>query len=74
MGFNPLKPNGISQSYQLNQSISVLRVVGWYFFHFYSNFKRIFCKQIVETLIRRRLSGSVLFAHAPQNGQQAYMD
>ena len=29
--FNPFKPNGISYSYQLDQSSSVLRVVGWYF-------------------------------------------
>ena len=29
--FNPFKPNGISLSYQLDQSISMLRVVGWYF-------------------------------------------
>ena len=28
---NPFKPNGISQSYQLDQSISILRVVWWYF-------------------------------------------
>ena len=29
--FNPFKPNEISLSYQLDQSISVLRVVGAYF-------------------------------------------
>ena len=29
--FNPFMPNGISQFYQLEQSFSVLRVVGWYF-------------------------------------------
>ena len=28
---NPFKPNGISQYYQLEQSISVLRDVGWHF-------------------------------------------
>ena len=28
---NPFKPNGISHRYQLDQSISVLRVVGCYF-------------------------------------------
>ena len=49
---NPFKPNGISLHYQLDQSISILRVVLWYFFHFYSNFNRTFCKQTVETLIR----------------------
>ena len=34
---SPLKPNGISHSYQLDQSISLSRVVGG-IFHFYSNF------------------------------------
>ena len=28
---NPFKPNGISHYYQLDQSISILRLVGWYF-------------------------------------------
>ena len=28
---NPFKPNEIPHSYQLDKSISVLRVVGWYF-------------------------------------------
>ena len=32
---NPFKPDGISQSYQLDHSISVLRVVGWYIFFFF---------------------------------------
>ena len=40
------------QYYQLDKSISVLRVVGCYFFHFYSNFNRAFCKHTVENLIR----------------------
>ena len=40
-------PNGISNCYQLEESISVLRVVGG-IFHFYSNFKRNFCKQTVK--------------------------
>ena len=31
---NPVRSNGISQSYQLNQSISVLRVAGLFFFIF----------------------------------------
>ena len=48
---NPFKPNRISHFYQLDQSISILRAVGWYF-QFYSNFIRTFCKQIVETQIR----------------------
>ena len=42
---NPFKPNGISLYYHLGQSI--LRVVGW--------FDRTFCKQTVETLIRRHI-------------------
>ena len=53
--FNPFMPNGISHRYQLDQSISVLRGVRWYFFRFYSNFNRKLCKQTVETLIRRRI-------------------
>ena len=41
-------PNGYSQDYHLGQSIFVLRVVSWYF-------HLTFCKQTVETLIRRRV-------------------
>ena len=52
--FYPFKPNGISNSYQLDQSISVLRILGG-IFHFYSNFNLSLCKQTVETLIRRRV-------------------
>ena len=37
----------------LDQSISILRVVGWYF---HSNFNRTFCMQNVKTLIRSDLS------------------
>ena len=53
---NPFKPNGVSHCYQLEQSIFVSIDVGWYF-SFYSNFNRTFCKQTVEsqTLIRRRV-------------------
>ena len=48
-------PNGISRPCRQYQSISVLRVVGWYFsVFFFLNFNRTFCKQTVETLIRRR--------------------
>ena len=69
LSFNLLKPNGIFLSYKFDQSIFVLRVVKWYF-HFHSNFNRTFCKQTVETLIRRRIcgvwSGSALFAYVPQ--------
>ena len=49
---NPFKSNGISQNYQFEQSISVLRDVGWYFSFVSSNFNRTFQKQTVETLIR----------------------
>ena len=52
--FNTFKPHGISHSYQLDQSVSVLRVVGRYL-SFYLNFKRTNCMQPVETLIRRRV-------------------
>ena len=37
--FNPFKPNGISHSQKLDQSISVLRVAGWYFLNFLLKFK-----------------------------------
>ena len=50
---NPFKPNKISHSlYQLEQSISILRAI-WRYFYFHSNFNRVFCKQTVQTLIRR---------------------
>ena len=53
---NQFMLNGISYCYQLDQSISVLRVDGWYFiFIFYSNFKRNLCLQTAENLIRRRV-------------------
>ena len=51
---NPFKPNRVSHCYQLEQSIFVSIDVGWYF-SFYSNFNRTFCKQTVETMIRRRI-------------------
>ena len=58
MGFllNPFMPNVFSHHYQFGESISNLRV-GWLvvFLLFYSNFKRQFCKQTVENLIRRRV-------------------
>ena len=52
--FNPFTPNGISHSSQLDQSIFVLRGVGWHF-SFLFKFNRTFCKQTVDTLIRRRV-------------------
>ena len=49
--FKPFMPNVISNLYQLDESISIFRIVGWYF-SFYSSFKRNFCKQTVENLTR----------------------
>ena len=37
---NPFMPDGISHSYLFDQSITVLRVVRWGIFHFYSKFNR----------------------------------
>ena len=34
VNINPITPNGISRSYQLDQSFSILRGVWWYFFIF----------------------------------------
>ena len=39
---NPFKPNGHAHPYQLDQSMSILRVVGCYFFYLYQNVDRIF--------------------------------
>ena len=39
---NPFMPKGTSLCHWLDQSFSVLRVVGW-LFHFYSNFNRTLC-------------------------------
>ena len=50
---NPFMPNGIFHCYELDESISNFRVVGWYF-SLLSNFKRNSCKQTVENLVRRR--------------------
>ena len=52
--FDPFKPHGTSQCYQLDQSISILRVVGG-IFHFRLNFKRTYCNKPVETMIRHRV-------------------
>ena len=38
---NPFEPNEISHSYQLDQSISVLRIVGWYFSFLFKNLQEI---------------------------------
>ena len=47
---NPYKPNGISHS-SIGPAYFRFRVVGWCVF--YSNFDRTFCKQKLETMIRR---------------------
>ena len=44
---NQFKPNWISHSYQFDQSIFVLRIVGIYIFYF-KEIDRTFCKQMVE--------------------------
>ena len=41
-----------SHPYQLDKLIAILGLLSG-IFHFYSNFKRILCKQTVENLIRR---------------------
>ena len=43
---------------QMYQSISVLRVVGWYFSFFSSNFNKTFCMQTVETYQTPRAAAS----------------
>ena len=58
---NPYKPKGISHYYQLDQSISVLRGFGRYFL-FLLYFYRTICKQIVETLVRRRVLRRLIWA------------
>ena len=46
-------PNAFSHLYQLDEFISNFRVVGWCFS--FSNFKRNFCLQTVENLIRHHI-------------------
>ena len=55
-------------------SFPILGLMGG-IFHFYSDFKRNFCKLTVENLIRRRgvWSGYAMFAAVPQKGRYAYM-
>ena len=48
-------PNVFFHHYKMDQSISVLRVVGWYFFIFIRNSIERVCKQTVEALIRSRV-------------------
>ena len=59
----PFKLNIISYPYQLDKSISVLKVAGWSVL-FLSIFKRNFNKQTVENLIRcRDFAAFVVFVH-----------
>ena len=60
----PFMPNVFSHPYKLDESISNFRVVGWYF-SFLFKFKRNFCKQAVENLIRCRI---LRFANVPHKG------
>ena len=65
-----LKPNGISSSHQLDQSITVLKAVGWYYFYSYSNLYIPFCKQAVEALARCRVLNCL---YVSQKGRYTYM-
>ena len=71
--FNLFKPNGISYSYQLDQSISVLMVAGRYF-SFYTDLNRAFCKQTVRPWSDAAYcgvwSGFILIAYVPEKGTQ----
>ena len=53
-----LSPYKISHNYQLEQSFSNFRGVGWYLL-FFPNFNRRFCKQIAKFLIRNSIMGWV---------------
>ena len=55
-------PNGFSHHHQLDESVSNLRLLGS-MFQFHSNFGNTFCKQTVETLIRRCFAASDLGLH-----------
>ena len=61
--FNQFNPNGISQFYQLNRSISVIRVLG-------GIFNMITNSGDPDQTPR---FASALFAYVPQKGRYAYM-
>ena len=44
-------PDGISRHYEFDKFISSLRVVGYIYLQFHSNFKSTFYKQTVQSLI-----------------------
>ena len=73
---NSFKPNGISLNFQLDQSISVLRVARWHF-SFLFNFQSKFCKQTVESLIKclvlRRLIWYSTVCLCPKKGMLKLM-
>ena len=66
-------PNVFSHDYQLDESLFPILGLFGGIFHFYSNFKRDFCQQTVENLIRRRVLRRLvwfsLFADVPQKGR-----
>ena len=53
--FNPLKPNGISLYYQLEQSIPNFRGVGWHLFYQTPKFNRRFYTQTVKFQITHHI-------------------
>ena len=55
-------PNGISHPYHLDESISILMVVEWYF-HFCSKLNGAFRTQTVETLIRCRIPRRLIWVY-----------
>ena len=66
--FSLFQQNGISHSYKLGQSISVLKVMLWYF-SFSFKFKYRISKQRVETQVRRCVMQhltEICTAYAPQ--------
>ena len=70
--FNPVIPNGISHRYQLEQSISVLRGVRWYFLLYQVLIENYASKQWRPwsyAAICGVWSGSALFAFVPQKGR-----
>ena len=60
--------NVLSHPYQLDESISNFRVVGWWYFSFLFIFlKRNFCKQTVENLIRRHVLSDLMLHCLPMS-------
>ena len=53
--FNPFKRNGFFPQLSIGTVLFCFKGCWVVFFHFYSNFNRTFCKQTVETPIRRHI-------------------